>query len=183
MIKQSVLFLLCVSFLSPSCAQTGNGKITLLSQDEAGNAQYVTEWLNSHHGSVDGALSGDFYAKGSEASRKGNWSLATKLFGESMIRYPTPQALLGYIDAELRMLGQVRKRNNNTELFIDDDMKYARGFYESARAANAILKTLSEPEAKQLQQNIDCLTQYQETRNDEARECLPLQRYLSTGSP
>lgn len=181
--KRSVLFLLCASFLSLTYAQASNSKIKLLSQDEAGNAQCVTEWLNSHHNNVDHTLSNDFYTKGVEASQKGNWSLATKLFGESMIRYPTPQALQGYIDSELRMLGQVRKRSNNTELFIDGDIKYAKGFYESARAANSILKTLSGPEEKQLQQNIDCLVQYQETRAYKAAECMPLQLYYSTDMP
>lgn len=107
-----------------------------------------------------------------------NSSAAAKAFLESMIRYPSPQALAGYAAAESRMFGEIRARNKNVDQYIASDMARALDYYQSAIAADAVLKVMPEHEIEQIKKNVACLVIYLRSKKVQ-KNCQPLEIYTA----
>ena len=177
--KLLAVFLWFASALAVASASPPEERAQLLSEDEVRNPQFVAEWLGARGTKVDQTDAKWFFSFGLKEKASRNWSAASKAFGESARRYPGPQALLEYADADLKMLGQVRAREGFPPGLLSEDMAHALGFYESSLAANGVTKTLSSREAKRLEQNVSCLKDYLRSSRPQ-RDCQPL-TYFSRG--
>jgi hypothetical protein len=176
--KRLALSLWFVSILWLGCAlaEEKSDPKKYLTEEDVRNREFVSNWLRTKGASVDQTESKWYFEQGMRENQKKNWSAATKAFGESMIRYPTPHALAEYADAELRMLGESRARENSMDQHKLEDMKDALDFYKSALAADAVLNTMSKQDRERVRQSADCLDAY--IRSGKARSnCQPLEVY------
>lgn len=172
----SLWFASALALFAGCNAQEQTPPRTKLTEAEAGNAEFVAQWLKQHGATADQKEARQFLDQAQQAKQRKNWSAATKAFGESMIRYPSAQALAGYAEAELRMLGEVRARDKNASQHMAEDMKHALAFYESALAANAVQQALPAPEKEQLQKSVVCLKGYVASAN-RPLDCPPIEFY------
>lgn len=152
----------------------------LIKEQQARDPQFVVQWLSSMGPKTDQKDAKWFFSAGVKEKEAKNWSAASKAFGESMIRYPSPQALLEYADADLKMLGQVRARDGFPSKFVRGDMEHALGFYEAAVAANGVTKTLSIQDTKRLEQNVACLRTYLQSSQPQS-DCQPTTYFSGSG--
>lgn len=149
----------------------------MLSEDDARDPAAVVRWLQTHQ-VKDRQEVQWFFMQGMRERQRGNLSAAVKAFGESMVRYPSPQALSEYADTQLRMLSQVRSREGNLQDRMQADMALTLDFYRSALAANSVLGTLTEAQKNRLQGQADCVAAFVATGQvDSARDCPPLSIY------
>lgn len=177
MVKQSVrskwlisLFLLIIS--NSSLANMFEG---LLKQKDLANPNYIVTWLKENSPQIEQINDAKiFFEYGLKAT---NPASAMKSFGESAIRYPSPQAIIEYTNAELKMLGRDGFLHNKIDINMANDMKRANLQYQSALAADGVLNTLSEKEKTTLQNNINCLNEYLESGVQE-KDCLPIKYFL-----
>jgi len=149
----------------------------LLSDSELRDPGFVMRWLDREGSRADRQAAARFYAHGLKDKEAGNWSAATKAFGESAVRYPAPEVLLEYVDAELRMLAPVRARQ---PLRVDRqraDMAHALGLYEAALAANGVTSTLSAAQAGRAEQHVACMRDYLASRPP--GDCAPIRYFAS----
>ncbi|WP_245951451.1 hypothetical protein [Paracidovorax anthurii] len=149
----------------------------LLTEEEAGDPRLVVQQLQQPGDETDKKLAGQLLRQGQQQSQRRNWSAAVKLLGESMIRHPTPEALAGYADAEIRMLAQARAHERDLDERIQGDMRHAVRFYESSLAADSVLKTLGPQKRFQVERNVACLQAFLRT-GDKGKPCEPLHWYL-----
>lgn len=148
----------------------------LLTEQEARDAQFVAQWLQKN-GTEDRKEAQQFFQQALLEKQRQNWSAAAKAFGESMIRYPSPQALAGYADADLQMLASVRARDRNAQEHAKADTAHALEFYRAALSADAVLKTLPVQEKDRILRNADCLAAYAASGTSVA-DCQPLEDYF-----
>jgi hypothetical protein len=176
--KQWVQFMLFVSLLvlPLSSASERISHEKLLTDKELEYPEFVVNWLKTEGANADMAMVGKSFQYGLKAKQQGRWGPAGKAFGESMIRYPSPQAIAEYINAELHDLGAVRAREKTVNRFKRKDMIHARKYYRSALAANTVTNTLSSEEKTQLQGNIQCLDYFIRFGKVQPT-CRPLQAY------
>ena len=178
--KQSVrsLWLIKGAFVAlMGCANAGPVPTAeVLTQENLSEPDTVSEWLRKNPGGLEKKEAAFSYGEGLKYKSKKDWSAAAKSFGESAIRYPSPQVLTEYVTASLRMLGEIRARRGDTTLGVDRDMDYALLQYRSVMAADSVLDTLSEREKMQVEANIACLSDYLRTRQIPA-ECQPFEYY------
>lgn len=146
-----------------------------LTNEQLRDAEFVATWLKTKATNVNKKEAARFLETAMAAK---NSSAAAKGFLESMIRYPSPQALAGYAAAESRMFGEIRKRNKNVDQHIISDMGRALDYYKSAIAANAVLKIMPEHEIEQVRKNVACLTIYLQAKTPQ-KNCQPLQNYAA----
>lgn len=179
--KLLAVFLLFASAFAIAASLLPKQPPQLLKEQEARDPQFVAQWLNSVGPKTDQKDARWFFSLGLKEKEAKNWSAASKAFGESMKRYPSPQALLEYADADLKMLGQVRAREGFPSKLVREDMEHALGFYEASIAANGVTKTLSPQEAKRLEQNVSCLKGYLQSPQPQS-DCQPI-TYFSSGGP
>jgi hypothetical protein len=176
--KLLALSLWFVSVLSLPCAlaQENTNTNKYLTEEEVSNEKFVSSWLKTRGATADQKESKWYFEQGVREKQKKNWSAATKAFGESMIRYPSPQALAEFAAAELRMLGKIRVRENSVNQYKVADMRRTLDFYKSSLAANAVLNTMSKRESERVRMNADCLLTYIHSGKMQ-RNCQPLQEY------
>ncbi len=160
--KRWVLLLWCLGVLWFGCAlaqekTTAPGFSTV---EQAGDPSFVADWLKQNGTVVDRTEANRFFEVGMREKQKKNWSAATKAFGESMIRYPSPQALAEYAEAELQMLGEIRSRDKSYEQNKLPDLAHALNYIRSALAADSALETMPKAERGKTQLNADCLSVY-----------------------
>ncbi len=172
----ALLLLFANTALSP-CAFANGGaiKTPYLTDEQLRNAEFVSTWLKTKATTTAQKDARPFLEA---AMRAKNSSAAAKAFLESIIRYPHPQALVGYAVAETRMLGEIRARNNNVDQYIGSDMLRTLDYYKSAIAADAVLQVMPKNEMEQVQKNAACLTTYLRLKHRQ-KNCLPLQNYLA----
>lgn len=151
----------------------------LLTEQEVRNPQFVAQWLGSASAKGDHKSAKWFFSLGLKEKKARNWSGASKAFGESARRYPSPQALLEYADADLKMLGQVRAREGFPPQLVQGDMAHALGFYEASLAGHGVTKTLSPQELQRVEQHVSCLKTYLQS-SQVPSDCPPA-TYFSTG--
>ncbi len=178
MAKPSALLLLLLSSLAVSSCEAQD---RFLTPEEIRDAETVSAWFAAHGGNAANDEATFFLDLAERAKHSEDWSAATKAFGEAMIRYPSPKAIAGYADAQLRMLGMVRARNRSFDAHAGRDTKEAFDYYRSAMAANAVLETLDAQSRKDLQNKIDCLAGYAAHGNRTA-QCSPLRAYFDAGA-
>ena len=178
MVKQLALSLWFVSaiLLPDVMAQEITNTDKYLTDEELRNPEFVSNWLKTKGVTADKKDAERFLNYGLSAKKNPNWSGAAKTFGESMIRYPSPQALTEYADANLIMLGIVRAREKSVKQKMASDMKHALDFYKSALAADAVLDSLPKSEKERVRNNVDCLEVYLRSAEVQ-RNCEPLQNY------
>ncbi|SEI56396.1 hypothetical protein [Achromobacter sp. NFACC18-2] len=158
------------------CAEAEPVPPAVLTQRQLSDPQAVSQWLRENPGGVDAKGAAFAYDEGQKYKSRNDWSAAAKSFGESAIRYPTPQVLTEYVTAILRMLGEIRARKGATSLGIEGDMNFALLQYQSVMAADDVLDSLTEHEKKLVQANIACLGNFLKSRQV-AGDCQPLLDY------
>lgn len=160
--KRLVLLLWFASILWSGCAmaQEKTAVPNYLTEEEAGTPQFVSTWLKEKGATADRKEADWYFELGVREKQKKNWSAATKAFGESMIRYPSPQALAEYAVAELRMMGEVRSRQKSIDSNKLSDLAHALGYYKSALSADSVLNTLPKDDNEQIRLNVECLDAY-----------------------
>lgn len=171
--------LLLGSQLGASAQAHGNSKTenVWLPISAASNPEAVAEWLRTKKPTkIDAKDAQIYFRKGRKAQLGGNWSLASKAFGESLIRHPTPESLWQYAKVETRMLAEVRARAEGQADNADRDLQYVLGFYRSAVAANGVVGTLAPNALSQLQHSSKCLQEYVENKKS-SDDCEPLRAY------
>lgn len=160
-------------------ASPGPSDDPVLAQDDLRNPEFVTRWLSEHRNAVDRKKRAEeFLALALRAQQSSNWSAASKNFAESMIRYPGPEALAGYAHANLRMFGQKRHRDGTIREYMSEDVAYALTYYESALAADAVVRSLPAEAGAHLAKTTECLKQVESSRML-AATCPMLERYLA----
>lgn len=177
MVKQSIhsmwlisLFLLTIS--TSSLAKPFEG---ILKQRDLANPDYIVAWLRENSPQKEQINDAKIFFKyGLKAT---NPASTMKSFGESAIRYPSPQTIIEYTNAELKMLGRDGFLHNKIDINMADDMKRANLQYQSALAADGVLHSLSKKEKIVLQNNINCLTEYLNSGVQE-KDCLPIKYFL-----
>lgn len=176
--KQLATWLLFASPLSfHFCNAQENSQNHILAIQEANNPEFVASWLKSNK-HIDQTTAKRLFAQGVKEKQRKAWSSASKYFGESMIRYPRPETLSEYIDSNLQMLVQVRKREGSIHEKLASDMTYALSFYRSALSADAVLRSLSETERTRIQGHVDCLQAYAASGRPDM-DCQPLHWYYN----
>jgi len=150
-----------------------------LTLEQAGDAEFVARWLREKGPGANRKEAELFFEWGVQARRRRYWSGAVRDFGEGLIRYPGPQVLIAYANAELRMLGEIRAQDSNVALHGPADMKRALRFYEAALAADGVLNSLSSDEKVQLQKNMEGMKVYLRTGKQQP-DCPPLQYFVRT---
>lgn len=134
-----------------------------LDQDALTQPQAVAAWLRAHAKTADRGVAQRYFTMGLEAQRQGNWSRASKAFGESALFFPTPAALTAYADNQLRSLSRVRAREKSGASEAAGDLKQALSLYRSALAADQHLALLSPTAAARLKADESCLSQHLES--------------------
>jgi hypothetical protein len=141
-------------------AQDNYAASGFLTVAQTGDPQFVVDWLKRNGTVVDRTEADRYFEVGNRENQKKNWSATTKAFGESMIRYPSPQALVAYAEAELRMLGEIRSRDRSFDQNKLPDLSEALHYTRSAMAADGVLGAMSKAEQSKAQLNADCLAAY-----------------------
>ena len=175
------LLWLSSNLLISSCtlAQDAGHPVHYLTHDELKNTEFVVNWLKTKSAGADRKIADWYFKHGMKDKRKNYCSGAAKDFAESMIRYPSPRALIEYTDAKICMLGAIRARTKSVAQHMQSDLKSVDGFYRSALAADGVVNTLSAAEKEQTRQNADCLSAF--VKSEEVQtNCPPLQAYGSS---
>lgn len=96
----SVLFLWSISL----SASADTGPAVLRSPPDAANAKLVISSLRQAKITLDNPLFSEFNDLAFDAMHNKNYTSAIKFFSENMLRYPSPQMIINYTDANLMML-------------------------------------------------------------------------------
>jgi hypothetical protein len=162
--KRLVLFLWFASASAIATSIAPWAPPQFIKEQELKNPDFIVNWLtNVGPTKADEEDAKNFFSLGLKAQKSENWSGASKIFAESMIRYPDSRTLFEYTYSHLRMLGEMRARKRFSVLGIRGDMEYALRFYETSLAANGVTKTLSPQEIQDIEQYISCLKTYLRT--------------------
>ncbi len=139
----------------------------------------VSAWLRENTKTADRLTAQRSLEFGIKAQKQGRWPVASKAFGDSALFFPTPEALIGCADNQLRDLSGVRAREKDTSK-TKDDLAWALAMYRSALAAEAQLKLLSAPALAQLKADEVCLDAYLKATNPSGAQgaaCRPVKLY------
>ncbi len=148
----------------------------MLSQAQLHEPAAVAGWLKEYGHGADREGAARAHAEGVRDVQRRDYGAAVKGFGESALRYPSPQAILAYTDAQLRFLGGLRAHNKNRAKHLDSDLRLFESLYRSALASNAVLSTLDAHERRAVQVHADCIVAYRRAKSGAAR-CAPLLVY------
>jgi len=146
----------------------------MLQQEALSKPELITGWLKQN-AAADRRDADWFFKTGVKAMTDRRWSLAAKAFGDSALRFPTPQALMEYADAWLHMLHEIRSSPGNAPVAAEPDLAHAEKIFRSALAANALLNSLNAREKEQTEQDATCLASYIQSHVE--TDCRPLHLY------
>ena len=161
-------------FFAPACADVATAP--LLTDEQLEQPAQVSAWLKQHAANADKQTAKEMYQFGLKEMKRNSYDSATKAFGDSAIRFPTPQALNAYADARLRGLGGIREHNKNRSEHLDRDLRHVESIYRSALASDATVPAMSEQERVQTKAYLDCMVAYRRDRSGVAT-CPPLAAY------
>ncbi|AVS91534.1 hypothetical protein C8246_06640 [Paracidovorax avenae] len=161
-----------------ACAVASVEPYRMLTEQEAGDARIVVQHLRQSPDAGSMKAAQRLRRQGERQMQRGNWPAAFRLFGKSMVRYPAPEALAGYADAEIRMLAQMHARQPRADATMRADVRHAVRFYESSLAADTVLGSLPREERSRIERNAGCLRAFIRT-GDRPASCEPLQWYAS----
>ncbi|MCU6274205.1 hypothetical protein KWI08_09880 [Morganella morganii] len=155
--KLSVVLLLLVNSLFITPASAGIDTLVLKNTADARQPGLVLDGLKNAAISPDDAVLSQFNTPAVNAMAKKNWSAAGKMYGEKMLRYPSPDTIVHYADARLLMLKDVKTRNNALTEFntvvVPDTLLY----YRSAETVDNQINQLSADEKQHLRTKIACI--------------------------
>ncbi|MFD1838844.1 hypothetical protein [Paracidovorax cattleyae] len=161
-----------------ACAAASVEPYRMLTEQEAADARTVVQHLRLSPDAASMKAAEQLRRQGERQMQRQNWPAAFKLFGKSMVRYPAPEALAGYADAEIRMLAQMHARQPRADAAVRADVRHAVRFYESSLAADSVLGSLPHDERARIERNAGCLRAFIRT-GDRSAPCEPLQWYAS----
>ena len=170
---RSVVLLCASSLLAGAAARAAP---PMLSQGQLHEPAAVAGWLKEYGHGADRDGAALAHAEGVKDVQRRDFGAAVKGFGESALRYPSPQAILAYTDAQLRFLGGLRAHNKNRAKHQDSDLRLFESLYRSALASNAVLATMNASERRGVQGHADCIAAYRRAKAGAAR-CAPLLTY------
>lgn len=178
MARQLAVFLWFVSSLSWA---SQSEPISMLSQEDLQNSDSVVHWLEKNGATTDQTEAKAFYSEGLKSKESQRWSPAAKMFGESALRYPSPQTISEYTYVMMKMLGQVRNREKAPLDARLRDMASAISLYESAIAANSLTQSLSGQDQKRITDYIICLKEFVATSRP-SNDCPPAYYFSNNGN-
>ena len=149
-----------------------------VSQAQLGDAEFVAGWLKTNKSSLDLKGATTAFKLGQKYKKNRQWSSAAKSFGESAIRYPSPQTLMQYAEVKSLSLSAVRAREKVIAQYRVSDLTSTLRLYQSAVAANSVLASLSVAEKTKLQANVDCLSAFVAAPDKPAENCAPVKSYM-----
>jgi hypothetical protein len=116
------------------------------------------------------------HARRVAANREGSsWGAVSKSCFESIARYPMGKTFLLGIEARLKQLAEIRKRNPIEERDdLAEILQEMAGYFDSAIAVESYERSLDDSRRDQLVLHRDCLKRYLDTKHAEA-DCVPLQ--------
>lgn len=157
MLRRLASLLLLASSVS---AQSQTTDYDFLSMKQIQDTEYVKKWLARTDLKIDHA-SIKFLNKQAEKREKLQyWDAAAKFYGEAMLLYPSPEAILNYASAQYKMLKRIRDRGGDLEQNQLSDMSNFLSRYRSAMAADDVLHTLTDNRRQAIKTSIDCLEKY-----------------------
>lgn len=129
-----------------------------LTQDELlGNPAAVATWLRDNASRADRKTAATFAKLGAKYKARGDWSGASKAYGESAIHYPDPVVVLEYARVRTLDLASVRAYNKRPDLIASDATSFLK-LYQVVHAAQGQLGSLSSHQAAKVEQAIQCLS-------------------------
>lgn len=149
--KQLVRSLWFASALLLPCACAFGDDPPVLGQSDLKKPAAVSQWLKENGAIADKARAKAMFGAGVKAKEQKRFGPAAKAFGESAIYYPTPEAIREFADAELLTLGGIRERNKDRKWQKKSYLSSALSLYQSALAADSVLRTLSAEEKRRVQ--------------------------------
>ena len=147
-----------------------------LSQQDLKSPERVEAWLEANKQDLDVKAAQDFFQQGVQSKQQRRWEPALKSFGESALRKPSAPTLLEYAEVHLRLLGEMRARDNSYAEHQQRDMSSAEQLYRSALAAENVLPELSSQQREDVRRNADCLAEFLRSRGVQDA-CGPLRTY------
>lgn len=147
-----------------------------LSQQDLKSPERVEAWLKANKQDLDAKAAQDFFQQGVQSKQQRRWGPALKSFGESALRKPSAPTLIEYAEAHLRLLGEMRARDNSYAEHQQRDLTSAEQLYRSALAAENVLPELSSQQRDEALRNADCLAEF--LRSPRVLDaCEPLRAY------
>jgi len=158
--------LLALSLLlaSSALAESQAAQYDSLSADQIQDTEYVKKWLARKDLKIDHASIKFLNEQAEKREKTQYWDAAAKSYGEAMLLYPSPEAILNYTNAQYKMLKRIRERDSNPEQKKFSDMSRFLHRYRSAMAADEVLHTLTDNQRNALKTDIDCLEKYTGTK-------------------
>ena len=157
-----MLRLLALSLLLASSALTESqaAEYDSLSLGQIQDTEYVKKWLAIKDLKINHASIKFLNEQAEQRVKTQYWDAASKSYGEAMLLYPSPEAILNYTNAQYKMLKRIRGRDGDLEQKKLSDMSTFLHHYRSAMAADEVLHTLTDNQRKELKTGIDCLEKY-----------------------
>lgn len=103
-----------------------------------------------------------------------NYISAIKFFSENLLRYPSPQMIINYTDANLMMLTDNKNTPGGCTL-SGGNLQAALRYYHSELITDNSVNLLSRDEKKNLTEKITCLEAFQKTPAPATFRCRILQ--------
>ena len=130
----------------------------LLTQDDLlGNPTVVAAWLRENASTADRKTAATFAKLGAKYKARGDWSGASKAYGESAIHYPDPVMVLEYTRARTLDLASVRAYNKRPDLIASDAASFLK-LYQVVHAAQGQLGSLNTDQVAKVEEAIQCLS-------------------------
>lgn len=130
----------------------------LLTQEELlGDPPAVATWLRENAPRADMKTAATFAKLGAKYKARGDWSAASKAYGESAIHYPDPVVVLEYTRARTLELAGVRAFNQRPDLIASDAASFLK-LYQVVHAAQGQLGSLHTDQVAKVEQAIQCLS-------------------------
>ena len=109
-----------------------------VSPAQLGDAEFVASWLKTNKSSLDLKGATSAFKLGQKYTKNRLWPSAAKSFGESAIRYSSPQTLMQCAEVKSLSLGAVRAREKVIAQYKLADLTFTLRLYQSAVAANSL---------------------------------------------
>ena len=161
-----------VALLAAACSATAEP----LSQRDLKSPERVEAWLKANKNDLDVKAAQAFFQEGVQSKQQRRWGPALKSFGESALRKPSAPTLIEYAEAHLRLLGEMRARENGYAEHQQRDLASAEQLYRAALAAENVLPELLPRQREETRRNAECLAEFLQAGGVQDA-CEPLQAY------
>ena len=173
---QRVFHQLAIGLALLACFEANAQALRLLTQDDLlGNTAAVASWLRENASTADRKTAATFAKLGATYKSRGDWSGASKAYGESAIHWPDPVVVLEYARARTLDLASVRAYNKRPDLIASDAASLLK-LYRVVHAAQGQLGSLNKAQAAKVEQAIQCLSA-PGAASQVTSDCGPLKAY------